>query len=138
MPNVYLAGIQYNECTECGSVAGIFPKLSSLLDTLTSTVVQKSSLLTPLEIKYLRKAARKKAADFAKIIGVSAEQVSRWENGHNPPEKSADKLIRLLAVSRVDSRKQDAILNLDYRALGKESYLLSFRQKKWSGAFSTK
>ncbi len=135
LPNVYMTGIEYEECSICGRVAGIFPMLSGLLDTLTSMVVQKSSPLTPPEIKFLRKAARKKAADFAKIIGVSAEQVSRWENGHNPPEKSADKLIRLVAAG---SRKQDMILSLNYRSPGKESYLLSFRHKKWSGAFSTK
>jgi DNA-binding transcriptional regulator YiaG len=43
------------------------------------------------------------ASDFAKLVGVSSEQVSRWENGHNSPEKSADKLIRLLAADRTDT-----------------------------------
>jgi DNA-binding transcriptional regulator YiaG len=113
----------------------VFPAFKKLSETLTNMIVQKSTPLTGPEIKYLRKAARKKASDFAQMIGVSAEQVSRWENGHNPPEKSTDKLIRLLVADRTDSRALDTIANLSLGAPGKESYLLCFQQNKWSGLF---
>jgi putative zinc finger/helix-turn-helix YgiT family protein len=138
LPNVYVAGILYEECSGCGKVAGVFPKLEKLTGTLTRTIAQKSTPLTGAEIKYLRQSLRKKAADFGKLAGVSAEQVSRWENGHNPPEKSADKLIRLLATHREDPRIFEAIVNLTQGKTGKESYLLNFRQNEWSGRFLTR
>jgi putative zinc finger/helix-turn-helix YgiT family protein len=130
LPNVYLAGIQYEECQRCHKVAGRFPAPLRLLDVLTKAVAEKPSPLTGLEIRYLRKSLGKKAIDFATLIGVSPEQVSRWENGHNSPEKSADKLIRLLATRRVDSEELNTLANVCHTS-GKQSYLLQFQKKKW-------
>jgi hypothetical protein len=36
-----------------------------------------------------------KAIEFAPVIGVTPEQVSRWENSSNLPEKSTDRYIRV-------------------------------------------
>jgi DNA-binding transcriptional regulator YiaG len=132
LSNVYLSGIHYNECARCASVAGIFPAVSKLLDTLTRTIIVKTSPLTGSEIKYLRTYVQKKAVDFAQLVGVSSEQVSRWENGHNPPEKSADKLMRLLVANKIDL-EPDGIVNLVTHPIQKESYLLRFREDHWSG-----
>jgi DNA-binding transcriptional regulator YiaG len=69
--------------------------------------------LTGQQIRFLRSYFGKSSRDFAKIIGVTPEQVSRWENGHNAPEKSADKLIRYLAyhgVPTVHQRQRDEIV----------------------------
>jgi putative zinc finger/helix-turn-helix YgiT family protein len=137
LPNVYVAGIQYEECSSCRKVAGVFPQLLNLSETLTRIIAQKPTPLSGPEIKYLRKHMRKKAADFAKLTGVSAEQVSRWENGHNLPERSADKLIRLLATDQSTPKLFRSIANLTLgKSVGKESYLLSFRQNKWLGLFT--
>lgn len=137
LSNVYLSGIHYNECARCASLAGIFPAVSKLLDTLTRTIILKTSPLTGSEIKYLRTYVRKKAVDFAQLVGVSSEQVSRWENGHNPPEKSADKLMRLLVANRLDL-ESDAIVNLVIHPTQRESYLLRFRADQWSGVYQTR
>jgi putative zinc finger/helix-turn-helix YgiT family protein len=133
LPDVYISGIHYEECNLCHKVAGCFPALSNLSETLTKTIIQKPSVLTGPEIRYLRKYLGKKNADFAQVIGVTPEQVSRWENGHNPPEKSADKLMRLLVADQMDLEGLGGIANLVYGPSGREVYLLSFRQKRWSG-----
>jgi DNA-binding transcriptional regulator YiaG len=134
LPNVYVTGIEYEEC-KCGRVAGIFPAPLNLLTVLTRTVVTKRSALTGPEIRYLRKTMRKKAADFAQLVGVSPEQVSRWETERNAPEKPADKLIRLMA-SPTD--ELSAITELIYmgRPLKNESYLLQFN-RTWRGTHRT-
>jgi len=134
LPNVYIAGIEYEECSECHKVAGTFPRPSLLLNTLTKTIILKPSALTGPEIRYLRRCVRKKAADFARLVGVSSVQVSRWENDHNPPERSADKLMRLLAARSVALKDSDTIMNLVYGDTPpKQSYLLRFDKNKWVG-----
>jgi DNA-binding transcriptional regulator YiaG len=121
LPNVFVAGIRYEGCRFCNEVAGIFPAPLDLIKTLAHTIVQKSSSLTGPEIRYLRKSLQKKSSEFAELIGVSPEQVSRWENGHNAPGKSADKLIRLSAAPNVTNR-----------SFTKDSYLLRFRNGSWT------
>lgn len=65
------------------------------MTVIARLVVKKDAPLTGPEIRFLRKRLGEKSSEFAQIVGVTEEQVSRWENGHNPPEKSADKLIRV-------------------------------------------
>ncbi|SRR5260221_9944900 len=93
--NVYLAGIRYWECEDCGKQAAEIPALKDLMVKIARLVVAQESHLSGDEIRFLRKRLAKKSADFAKIIGVTPEQITRWEKGNNPPSESADKLIRV-------------------------------------------
>lgn len=96
LPNVYLVGIKYWICKECGKQSAEIPALKDLLVKIARAVTQKEDLLTGQEIRFLRKRLGKKSSDFAKMVGVVPEQVSRWENDPNTSrEKSADKLIRV-------------------------------------------
>lgn len=95
LPNAYLVGIKYKVCQTCKMQTANIPAVKQLMQVLARAVVESSAPLTGDEIRFLRKRLGKKSAEFARIIGVSAEQVSRWENSHNPPEQSADKLIRV-------------------------------------------
>jgi transcriptional regulator with XRE-family HTH domain len=40
------------------------------------------------------------AADFAQYMGTARETVSRWETGKQPMGQSADRLLRLLVVTK--------------------------------------
>src|ERR1700676_902668 len=95
LPNVFLVGIKYWICEECGKQSAEIPALQDLMVKIAQLVVQQEAGLSGAEIRFLRKRLAKKSSDFAKIIGVEPEQVSRWENGSNPPSESADKLIRV-------------------------------------------
>jgi putative zinc finger/helix-turn-helix YgiT family protein len=132
LPNVYISGIRYEACQECGKVAGMFPAVAKLYEALVKVVAIKPSALSGEEIRFLRISVRKKAMDFAKVMGVSPEQVSRWEHGHNQPEKAADKLIRVLACKDA----VDSVMNLDSQCSKSGSYLMRFsKAKEWLGEF---
>lgn len=109
LDNLYLAGVQYIDCPKCGKQVDI-PAIDKLMCAVARMIVQKPCLLTGAEIRFLRKQLGKKSADFAQIIGVRPEEVSRWENDVNRPEKSACRVIRLTYAQLTrDKELQSAI-----------------------------
>lgn len=96
VPNVNLVGIKYRVCTVCGKQSADIPSARNLMMAIARTIVENDASLTGADIRFLRKRLGKKSADFARLVGVTKEQVSRWENDNNPPQHSADKLIRVL------------------------------------------
>lgn len=110
LPNVYLVGIDYRICPACKLQAANIPALEDLMTKIARAVVQKEGQLTGAEVRFLRKRLRKKSGEFAKIIGVSPEQMSRWENADNSREESADKLIRVFySLLSEDSALQEKV-----------------------------
>jgi putative zinc finger/helix-turn-helix YgiT family protein len=121
LPNVYLIGISYRVCAECDERCADIPAVKDLMTKIARAVVEKESPLSGAEIRFLRKRLGRRSSDFARIIGVSKEQVSRWENSHNPPEASADKLMRIYyshlskdktLLNRVDKHIEDFLKTL--------------------------
>lgn len=95
LPNVYLTGIKYYICEVCKWIKAEIPAIGELMNALARALVEKQSPLSGTEIKFLRKRLGLKAIDFAGMVNVTAEQVSRWENDHNPPSGSTDRFIRI-------------------------------------------
>jgi putative zinc finger/helix-turn-helix YgiT family protein len=94
LPNVYLVGVKYWTCKKCGAQAAEIPAPEQLMDLIAEIIVMKPGLLTGSEIKFLRKRAGKKAADFAQLIGRTPEHLSKLETGALPITEPMDKLIR--------------------------------------------
>jgi len=97
LPNVFLVGVHYSECVVCGTYTVRFKHFIGLMERLKQAVIESIEPLTPEQIRFLRKMLRKSSKDFAKLVGVSPEQVSRWMSRRSVPSKSADRLIRILA-----------------------------------------
>jgi len=96
LSNVYLVGIKYRVCSSCGAKIAEIPAVKQLMKLIARTIVENEGALSGEEIRFLRKRLGKKSSDFAALIGVGLEEVSRWENGHVGPSKSADKFIRVV------------------------------------------
>jgi putative zinc finger/helix-turn-helix YgiT family protein len=97
LSSVYLIGIRYFECS-CGRITADIPAIKQLMQVIARNIVEKPTSLTGEEIRFLRKRLGKKQADLAHEIGVEAETLSRYENGHQPISESNDKLLRFYYV----------------------------------------
>jgi DNA-binding transcriptional regulator YiaG len=95
LPNVYLVGVRYWVCRKCGAQSAEVPAPEPLMNAIGESVVMKPGILTGQEIRFLRKRAGKKAADFAALINKTPEHFSKLETGGLPLQEPTDKLIRL-------------------------------------------
>jgi hypothetical protein len=96
LPRVYLVGVPYYVCRDCGKQAAEIPAMRELFAALARSIVSKKSQLTGLELRFLRKRLGKKAIDFAPMVSVTPEYLSALENSPDPIDPGRDKLARLI------------------------------------------
>jgi len=111
MEDVFLLGIDVLRCPDCSVESPIIPRVPELHRLIAERIVKKSAALTGQEIRFLRKNAEAPAKQFAQLIGVSPEHLSRVENGHyRKLGKSADRLVRVLAsLAMTDEPTREAL-----------------------------
>lgn len=98
LPNVTLVGVTVRRCAKCGEHEVVIPQIEELHRVLAVAVARRPSRLTKDEIRFLRKYLGYSGVDFAKLISVKPETVSRWENGRERIGPSTEKLIRMLVL----------------------------------------
>ena len=99
LDGVTLVDVDVRQCSACGETEVSIPRIEELHKTIALIIARKDSRLSPKEIRFLRTYLGYSSVDFANRIGVSAEQVSRWENGKNSMQKPTELLVRLLVLS---------------------------------------
>jgi putative zinc finger/helix-turn-helix YgiT family protein len=99
LPHVELHGVEVTTCGSCGNEEIGIPRIGELHRVLAQTFVTQHRMLAPVEIRFLRKHIGLSASDFAPMMGVSRETVSRWETGAKPIGAVADRLLRLLVFT---------------------------------------
>ena len=102
LSNVYLKGIHFHKCLnkECGEEEVAIPNIEELHELLAQNIASQKNILRPEEIRYLRTHLGFSGADFAKVIGVTPETVSRWEKGTVNMKEASDRLLRVLVLSK--------------------------------------
>src|SRR5216684_3404397 len=68
LDNVFLVGIDVEECKECHIEEPIIPRMRELHQTIAKALLHKDALLTGKEIRFLRKNAGIPANRFAALI----------------------------------------------------------------------
>jgi putative zinc finger/helix-turn-helix YgiT family protein len=94
LDNILIIGINQFECKKCNEFFVSIPKVEELHQAIGRGLCCKKSLLTKKEIKYLRKELHMKAKNLANALGVTAETLSRWENGRTHISEAQDRLLR--------------------------------------------
>lgn len=113
---VTLMNVEVRRCKECGEFEVVIPRIEDLHKTIASALVtEKKSRLTPEEVRFLRTHLGWSGTDFANHMGVKPETVSRWENGHDQISPMADRLLRLMVLTRepVSDYSLDALVGVD-------------------------
>jgi len=107
LDNLLLSGIDVYRCSKCSLESPVIPKVAQLYNVLADDITRKPQLLRGDEIRFLRKHAGLPAQTFARLLGVSAEHLSRIENGHTKGfGKNTDRLIRAFTLTAKEG--QDA------------------------------
>ena len=96
---VILDGVVVHRCRGCGDHEVALPRVEELHRVIARHVIRKPTRLSPAEIRFLRKWLGESGEDLAELMGVTPEQVSRWENGKRDIGAPADRLLRLLVAT---------------------------------------
>ena len=100
LPGVVLRGVEVRRCPKCGAEEVAIPRIEELHRLMAQAVIRRPHRLTAAEIKYLRKWLGWSGVDFARHMGTTPETVSRWEQGRVPMGPQADRLLRLMVITR--------------------------------------
>ena len=105
LPNVTLLGVEVRRCAKCGEHEVVIPRIEELHRVLAAAIVRRTSRLTGQEIRFLRKFLGYSGVDFSKVVGVSPETLSRWENAKEKMGPIAENLVRMLVVHEQPTRE---------------------------------
>lgn len=109
VPNVILCEIDVLECPECGDRSPLIPAISRVHEALAEAIALKPEPLVGKELRFLRKQMKLTGRQFARLIGVDATQVSRWENGRAALGNSTDRLVRYLYFRYIEEVQERTI-----------------------------
>ena len=82
-------------CSSCGERYYEAKDLTAAEDAVTRELMSRG-IRDSAVFKYLRKAVGLKATELADLLGVTAETISRWENGHNEADRAVWAMLELL------------------------------------------
>ncbi len=118
LPNVQLSGVEVRKCQKCGEQEVAIPNLEGLHRCIAHGLAEKASRLNGPEIRFLRKYLGRSSQDFAELIGVTRETVSRWETGKKPLSALADRVLRLMVLhgKPVEDYSLDRLKGIDEKA----------------------
>lgn len=133
LPGLVLANVEVSRCAACGEYEVDIPHLDGLMKAISRALVNKGSRLASQEIVFLRKYLGFSNEDFARRMGVSREQVSRWETGKKPMGAVADRLLRMLVVNTkpVDAYSVDSLANIQDETTGPMKLRMEQGRRAW-------
>jgi putative zinc finger/helix-turn-helix YgiT family protein len=107
LSNVTLLNVEIRNCAACGEREVVIPRIEELHRLIARTIATGSARLSPEQIRFLRKWIGWSTADFALMMGVRSETVSRWEGkgtGYQMPP-TAERLLRLMVANQEPTTK---------------------------------
>lgn len=89
-------GIERYACDACGDDMMSGDMADRLARELAAAYAHAHGLLSPTEIREVRKSLSLRQSDFERMLGVSSPTCSRWETGSAQQSRTADRLMRVI------------------------------------------
>jgi putative transcriptional regulator len=96
----------------CGNIVAEIPASEQLHTLIALDLLQKKTILSGEEARYLRKWVGFTATELAATTGYTKSIISRWENGRQEITKEPDRLLRLVIFAKMLENSQNAPINL--------------------------
>lgn len=107
--DVILMDLEVRHCQTCGEEFEVIPNIERLHEAIARDLAKSGHRLRAGEVRFLRTHLGYSSADFARVMGVSPETVSRWESKGAPKRMalSAERLLRLMVLQNEPVRSYD-------------------------------
>lgn len=105
LDNVYLDSIDLLVCEGCGDESPIIPRILELHAAIGRAVALQQSPLRGEDVRFLRKELGLRARQWAALLRVSVETLSRWENNEQKIGPQSDALFRLMYFRMREERE---------------------------------
>jgi len=89
-------GIEHSECDECGEIVVALRDAELLQRRAAHQFRESKGLLTPDEIRALRRSLGLSQVAFERLLGTGAKTMVRWEKGTVLQSATADRLMRII------------------------------------------
>ncbi|WP_300727507.1 hypothetical protein [Pseudomonas sp.] len=96
LSNVWLGNGYTEGISSDGKPIFHIENVKGLHKAIALSLVEKDTLLTGDEFRFLRNEIKLTRKSLAGVIGYSEEAVKKWESGENPIQKTADMVLRNL------------------------------------------
>lgn len=130
LKNIWLKGVYLDEDGD-----PVIPSLQQLHEEIAKGLALQNKRLSGSEIRFLRTHIGLSGVNFAKkIVKVSPETVSRWENNRQKMDISTELLLRMLVLKKIrfTDYEFDDLTNLDSKKTPRFEARFSPRSKRWN------
>lgn len=103
LDDVYLLSGYEIEHTPYGDGISI-KNLDQLHAAIGNYLANQKKALSGKELRFLRKQMSLTQSDLGKFIGLSSQQVARWEKGESAISGPADRVVRVLYIQHVGGK----------------------------------
>ncbi len=103
LPNVVVENMVVESCSS-GHRAFEYPNLRHLERLLVEMVLATPVLMVGRELRFLRCAGRTRAVDFARLLGLTPQHLSRIEHEKAAISESTDRLARAVISLQLEKR----------------------------------
>lgn len=97
--HVFSADLPARVCAGCGNTY-FDDVVVSQFDSLVAARLVAAGVTHPDALKFMRKVTGLQGKEFAELLAVRAETVSRWEHGRRPIDRATYAIIRQLVCER--------------------------------------